>query len=70
MVEGRLVEVKIVLPGDQAILDYFWPALYRNIEQHENNIKSFEEAISNEHSQIATLKAIMARKKELEDDNS
>ena len=67
---NKLVEVKIVLPGDQAILEYSWPALYGNIEQHDNNIKSFEEAITNERSQIAKIKAIMARKEELEDDNS
>ena len=70
MAEGRLVEVKIVLPGDQAILDYSWPALYENIEKHKNNIKSFDAAINNERSQIANLEAIMVRKKELEDDNS
>ena len=58
--------VKIVLPNDNQILEYDMGKLYADVAQHEKNIASFNQVISDEKVRIQHLGNIIKRKKQLE----
>lgn len=58
--------VKINLPSDMQILEYDMEKLYRDVAQHEKNIASFNQVISDEKVRIQHLGNIIKRKKQLE----